>query len=105
MAVTLASINKVFKFNKGEGKVRVCGLSETPWFCGKDVASILGYIKPTDAISKHVDDEDRQTLSNVRSGYPQIGDTLIIANQNESNTIYINEAGIYLFFYNMLLLI
>lgn len=30
-----------------------------PWFVGKDVATALGYEKPTDAARKHVDPEDR----------------------------------------------
>jgi len=28
------------------------------WFVGKDVATILGYSNPRDAIQAHVDDED-----------------------------------------------
>lgn len=30
-----------------------------PWFVGKDVAKALGYSNSRDALSKHVDDEDR----------------------------------------------
>lgn len=30
-----------------------------PWFIGKEVASILGYSNVRDALSKHVDDEDK----------------------------------------------
>ena len=31
-----------------------------PWLVGKDVALTLGYERPTDAVRKHVDDEDRE---------------------------------------------
>lgn len=31
-----------------------------PWFVGKDVAEILGYAKPRNAVAVHVDDEDKK---------------------------------------------
>ncbi len=42
------SLKDIFKF--GEHQLRVFGTTEEPWFCGKDVAKILGYKKPTDAL-------------------------------------------------------
>lgn len=41
------------------GKMRTFERNGDPWFVGKDVAQALGYEKPTDAVRKHVDDEDR----------------------------------------------
>lgn len=47
-------------FNSEEfGEIRTVAINEEAWFVGKDVAVILGYSNPRDAISKHVDDEDR----------------------------------------------
>lgn len=34
-------------------------INDNPYFVGKDVAIILGYAKPTDAVRKLVDEEDR----------------------------------------------
>ena len=34
-------------------------INDNPYFVGKDVAVILGYAKPTDAVRKLVDEEDR----------------------------------------------
>ena len=52
-----------------------------PWFVGKDVAKALGYSNTRDALSKHVDDEDKGTVA--------IRDTAF-----ETRAI-INESGLY----------
>ena len=49
---------KVFE-NPTFGQVRTVEIDGEPYFVGKDVATILGYSNPRDAISKHVDDEIR----------------------------------------------
>ena len=41
------------------GKVRVVEISAEPWMVGKDIAKALGYSNGRDAISKHVDDDDK----------------------------------------------
>uniref|UniRef100_UPI003C6E437D BRO-N domain-containing protein n=1 Tax=Phascolarctobacterium succinatutens TaxID=626940 RepID=UPI003C6E437D len=38
------------------GQVRIIQQNGEPWFIGKDVAEILGYKKPENAIAVHVDD-------------------------------------------------
>lgn len=45
--------------NEEFGSVRTMKINGEPYFVGKDVATILGYSNPRDAISKHVDDEDK----------------------------------------------
>ena len=54
---TLAKIS-VFE-NAEFGSVRIAVIDGEPFFGGKDVASILGYSNPRDAIAKHVDNEDK----------------------------------------------
>ena len=39
------------------------------WFCGKDVAKILGYSKTRDALSRHVDNEDKKQIVNCNCKY------------------------------------
>ncbi len=52
-------MNDVKIFNNEEfGEVRTLVIDGQPWFVGKDVASALGYAKPTDAVRKRVDGED-----------------------------------------------
>ena len=55
-----------------------------PWFVGKDVAKALGYSNTRDALSKHVDDEDKTTVA--------IRDT---GSNYKSQAIFINESGLY----------
>lgn len=49
---------QIFK-NPEFGQVRTTTVSGDPYFVGKDVAEILGYSNPRDAIGKHVDPEDK----------------------------------------------
>ena len=49
---------QVFKNNE-LGEIRTLMIGDQPYFVGKDVAKNLGYAKPTDAVRKHVDKEDR----------------------------------------------
>ena len=49
----------IFK-NAEFGSVRTIIINNEPYFVGKDVAEILGYSKPRNAIASHVDDEDRK---------------------------------------------
>ena len=47
-------------FNNAEfGEIRSMEIGGEPWFVGKDVATALGYAKPTDAVRKRVYEEDR----------------------------------------------
>ena len=47
-------------FNNAEfGSVRTMSINGEPYFVGKDVATILGYAKPLNALAMHVDDEDK----------------------------------------------
>lgn len=77
--------NQVQVFNNVEfGDVRVIMQGEQPWFVGKDVAQVLGYKKPENAIAVHVDDEDKTTtlIQGTGSNY-------------KSNAVIINESGLY----------
>ena len=53
-------MNELKVFDSPEfGQVRTIVINSEPWFLGKDVAVALGYKNTSDAISKHVDDEDK----------------------------------------------
>ena len=53
---------KIFE-NEEFGNVRVLEKNGEPWFVGKDIAVILGYSRPRNAISAHVDEEDKAYAS------------------------------------------
>ena len=72
---------KVFD-NKEFGKVRTTMINGEPWFIGKDVAESLGYKDTSDALKRHVDEEDKLTRCFTDSG--------------QSREMYIiNESGLY----------
>lgn len=73
---------KIFS-NPDFGEVRTLSIDGEPWFVGKDVADILGYTNPRDALAKHVDDEDKNTVA-ICDGTP-----------GNPNTTVINESGLY----------
>ena len=64
------------------GKVRTMEINGEPYFVGKDVAEILGYKDTSDAMKRHVDNEDKLTRCFTDSG------------QNREMYI-INESGLY----------
>ena len=43
------------------------------WFRGKDVAEILGYSKTRDALSRHVDNEDKKQLFSYHTSVHKTG--------------------------------
>lgn len=68
--------------NQEFGEVRSLVINNEPWFVGKDVATVLGYTNPRDALSKHVDDEDKGVAK---------CDTL----GGKQNLSVVNESGLY----------
>jgi prophage antirepressor-like protein len=58
--IRMANEMQIFK-NDEFGQVRIVEINNEPYFVGKDVAEALGYAKPENAISNHVDDEDKTT--------------------------------------------
>ena len=53
---------KIFE-NEEFGKVRTVEVNGEPYFVARDVATILGYSNPNDAISKRVDKEDKGVIT------------------------------------------
>lgn len=76
---------KVTVFNNEEfGDVRTIMIDNEPWFVGRDVANILGYSNSRQAISTHVDDEDKKD-----------GVTVCDSIGREQKPVLINESGLY----------
>lgn len=94
-------MNELQTFTNEEfGAVRSMMIEDMPWFVGRDVATALGYAKPQNAVSVHVDSEDRQILQK-----PQIrafnAPTLLQKSQIGTfdvpprGLMVINESGLY----------
>ena len=66
------------------GEIRTVIIDNEPWFVGRDVANILGYSNSRQAISTHVDDEDKKD-----------GVTICDSIGREQKPVLINESGLY----------
>lgn len=73
---------QIFNFNDVD--IRTLTIDNEPYFVGKDVAEVLGYKKPENAVANHVDEEDKTTtlIQGTGSNY-------------KSKTVIVNESGLY----------
>ena len=85
----MSIIEKVFHYEENEISVIKC--RDDIWFRGKDIAKALGYEKTHNAILKHVDDDDKSILEDLRRG-PQIRAPF---KNEQGGSIFINESGLY----------
>ena len=77
-------MNELTIFESPEfGSIRTLTLDGEPYFVGKDVAAILGYAKPLNALATHIDEDD-----SLKQG-------LIDSMGRMQETIVINESGLY----------
>ena len=68
------------------GKVRTMVINDEPLFVGKDVATILGYANPNEAIQDHIDDDDKLNSKTLFSSALDLG---------QRGGWLINESGLY----------
>ena len=85
----ISIIEKVFHYEENE--ITVIKFRDYIWFRGKDIAKALGYKKTRNAILKHVDDDDKSILEDLRRG-AQIGAPF---KNEQGGSIFINESGLY----------
>ena len=86
---SMSIIEKVFHYEENEITVIKC--RNEIWFRGKDIAKALGYEKTRNAILKHVNDDDKSILEDLRRG-PQIRAPF---KNEQGGSIFINESGLY----------
>lgn len=73
---------QIFKNNEF-GEIRTVQIDGEPWLVGRDIAERLGYAKPHNALSTHVDEDD--TLKRgITDSLGRIQETTLI-----------NESGLY----------
>ncbi|EOA8418541.1 phage antirepressor KilAC domain-containing protein [Staphylococcus aureus] len=73
-------------FNFEELPVRILEVDGEPYFIGKDVADILGYANGRDALSKHVDEDDKKVLTSRNTTLENLPNRGLTA---------VNESGLY----------
>lgn len=69
--------------NEEFGSIRTLTIDGEPWFVGRDVALALGYSNTRDALSRHIESDDRDVVKH---------DSL---NGGKQDTVIINESGLY----------
>ena len=70
----------------GEKSIRCVAVSQVPWFCGKDLCDALGYKEGCHLqVVRRIKEIDKKPLKDLIEGVP---------NNNDGNTIYINEFGV-----------
>ena len=76
-------MNDLQQFTSAQfGDIRALSIDGEPWFVGKDVAQLLGYSNTKDALSRHVDPEDK-------------GGSQITTPSGMQTMTVINESGLY----------
>lgn len=77
-------MNDIQLFNYGNSAVRVVmyGTPQAAWFVAKDVCDILGYANPRDALSRHLDEDEK-------------ADVVIHDGSQRRSMNIINESGLY----------
>lgn len=77
-------MNEIMAFDHERfGRLRGIEIDGESWLVGKDVAERLGYSNPRDALAKHVEPEDKNTVA-FRDG-----------TSGNPNVTIINESGLY----------
>ncbi len=79
-------MNNLTKWNFENSEVRTLTIENEPYFVGKDVADVLGYNNTKDALSRHVDSEDKTVIQRSENT------TLEIPNRGLT---VVNESGLY----------
>src|SRR5579864_3831899 len=93
----LISINDVFNRMFDERGVRIVlveskdDVENVPWFCGRDVCEILGYVDYRNALHNHIEDDCKQSLGNILGVVVKPTTNLT---HNERQMTYITEEGL-----------
>ena len=74
--------NALQTWNYEDKQIRTIKMDDEMWFVAKDVATVLNYSNPRDAVSRHVDEEDKGVVKHDTLGGVQ-------------NLAIINESGVY----------
>jgi len=89
-------VNELVSYNNSD--VRVMGTYDKLWFCGIDVAKILGYKRPIFALRTHVNNKNKTTIQTLMASTGGVCDSHtppVLAIEDGGQTIYIDEPGLY----------
>jgi len=92
ISIDMQLATHTFTSNFGQHTAQLSALlvDDVPWFRAKEAAAAMGYKNLNDAIAKHVDKDDKQSMENLRGR-----DSRPLTNPNEGACTYISESGLY----------
>ena len=79
--------------NPDFGEVRMTLIDGEPWFVGKDIADILGYVAARNALRDNVDEEDKMVVQ--MSDIQDCTSEVLPDHMKGSKITIINESGLY----------
>lgn len=103
----LINLNKcndhiIFDIQNQQHKVKIVGTIDNPYFCGKDVCCILGYVSTKNALQNHVKSKYKKDLKTLNDEVGIIAMSTFLGSSNlqnlsynEGKAVYINEQGLY----------
>lgn len=89
------------KLNNTDHQIKLAGTVDDPYFCGKDVCGVLGYMNIKQAITDRVKTKHKKDLQTFfKEDSPALATSLGSRNPqkltyNEGKAVYINEPGLY----------
>ena len=86
---------EILKFNLNNNAVACVLADGNPWLKAREVATILGYANTKQAITKNVDEDDKQTYAKILETLQVGGLSERPPDSNDKNAIYINEPALY----------
>ncbi len=98
--LTESTDHVIFEMGGVKRYVKIVGTNDDPWFCGKDVCTILGYVGLKQALQNHVKSKYKKSLIHFGVGSEIIPNTIGQNNLNDltyhtGKALYINEAGLF----------
>jgi prophage antirepressor-like protein len=114
--INILGDHAIFDIGCKKQKIKIAGTYENPYFCGKDVCTLLEYTDVEKALVDHVKPKNKKDLQTIYQescatrretyGGGTCGDTAEgggreaatntkLLNNNNEKAIYINEAGLY----------
>ncbi len=87
--------------NNKDHQIKLAGTIEDPYFCGKDVCIVLGYVDVKKALHRYVEEDDKKSLKELNevrtavcnSSKIYLGKYYKNMGYNDGKAVYINKQG------------
>jgi prophage antirepressor-like protein len=89
------------RINNKDLQIRLQGTSDCPYFCGKDICTVLDYKDMKDSLQRYVDHDNKKSLKNLNDEVnvynppTSLGTYIPNLSHNDGRAVYINEKGLY----------